>query len=317
MSDKVKGVIFGAVAAATYGMNPLFTLPLYKEGMTTDTVLFYRYILAVAILGVLMKRKKIPFALKSGEVVPSIAGGLLFAVSSLTLFISYQYMDAGIASTLLFVYPVMVAVIMALFFKEKVSALTMLSILLSLSGIALLYKGEGGETLSLWGVCLVMVSSLSYAIYIVGVNQSKLREMPTVKLTFYVLLFGLAVYFVRLKCGMDLQWIPSWGGLANIVMIATLPTVISLWCTALSIHYLGSTPTAILGALEPVTAVFFGVMVFGESLTPRLVAGIALIIIAVTMIIAGQKAMEHVVAIVRKKSPTKKPAAGEKSPPQA
>ena len=118
--------------------------------------------------------------------------GVMFAVSSLTLFMSFHYMDAGIASTLLFVYPVMVAVIMAIFFRERISLVTVLSISLALCGIALLYRGEGGAVLNTAGVVLVMASSLSYALYIVVVNRASLN-MSSVKLTFYVLLFGVAV----------------------------------------------------------------------------------------------------------------------------
>lgn len=100
-------------------MNPLFALPLYKEGLSADSVLFYRYSMAVAMLGVIMKFTKQSFALKRRELLPLVIGGLLFSGSSLFLFLSYRHMDAGIASTILFVYPVMVAVIMALFFHEK------------------------------------------------------------------------------------------------------------------------------------------------------------------------------------------------------
>ena len=199
INSKAKGFVCGAVAAATYGMNPLFTLPLYKEGMSVDSVLFYRYGFAVLILGILMKVQGQSFALKKNEVLPLIVGGLLFSASSLLLFLSYKHMDAGIASTILFVYPVMVALIMFLFFHEKVSLLTVFCILLALSGIGLLYKGEGGETLSLVGMLLVILSSLSYAVYIVGVNHSTLKLMSTAKLTFYALLFGLSIYIVRLN----------------------------------------------------------------------------------------------------------------------
>lgn len=260
INSKAKGFVCGAVAAATYGMNPLFTLPLYKEGMSVDSVLFYRYGFAVLILGILMKVQRQSFALKKNEVLPLIVGGLLFSASSL-LFLSYKHMDAGIASTILFVYPVMVALIMFLFFHEKVSLLTVFCILLALSGIGLLYKGEGGETLSLVGMLLVILSSLSYAVYIVGVNHSTLKLMSTAKLTFYALLFGLSIYIVRLNFCSDLQAVPSLPAWGNILAMAFLPTVISLVCTAVSIHTIGSTSTAILGALEPVTALFFGVMI--------------------------------------------------------
>lgn len=143
----------------------------------------------------------------------------MFAVSSLTLFMSFHYMDAGIASTLLFVYPVMVAVIMAIFFRERISLVTVLSISLALCGIALLYRGEGGAVLNTAGVVLVMASSLSYALYIVVVNRASLN-MSSVKLTFYVLLFGVAAIVLYSLCCPDqpLQLLstPSmWGGVGG------------------------------------------------------------------------------------------------------
>lgn len=265
-NNKTKGFILGAIAAASYGMNPLFTLPLYSAGMSVDTVLFYRYSLAVIVLGIMMKFQKQSFAIKRVDVLPLCIMGLLFAFSSLFLFMSYNYMDAGIASTILFVYPVLVAIIMAVVFKEKVSPITMFSIALAFVGISMLCKSPGGQTLSLVGITFVFLSSLSYAIYIVGVNRSSLKDMPIAKLTFYVLLFGLSVYVVRLQFCTELQVIPTPMLWINAVSLAVFPTVISLVTMTKAIHYIGSTPTAILGALEPVTALFFGVLVFGEQL---------------------------------------------------
>ncbi len=297
MNDKVRGFFLGAVGAATYGMNPLFALPLYQEGMGADSVLFYRYSMAVVMLGGVMKFQRQSFRLKKNEVLPLIVAGLLFAGSSLALFLAYRYMDAGIASTILFVYPVMVAVIMAMFFREKITPVTVGSIVLALTGIGLLYKGGAGGTLSVTGIILVILSALSYAVYIVGVKQSVLKNLPGMRLTFYVLLFGLAVYAARLKFGLELQVVSSWKGWGNVMALAFLPTVVSLLCTTLAIRYIGATPTAILGALEPVTAVFFGVMVFGERLTFRLVVGIVLIIISVSLIIVGKAAAGRLNAV--------------------
>lgn len=292
MSSKTKGFIYGAIAAASYGMNPLFALPLYAAGMSVDSVLFYRYVFAVVALGILMKLQHESFALKKADILPLVIMGLLFSFSSLLLFLSYNYMDAGIASTILFVYPVMVAVIMGVFFKERISLLTIFSILLALSGISLLYQGEGGKPLSTLGILFVLFSSLAYAIYIVGVNRSSLKALPTVKLTFYSLLFGLSIYVARLNFCMDLQPVPTpllWG---SVLSLAILPTAVSLVCTALAIHYIGSTSTAILGALEPVTALFFGVLIFHEKLTPRLILGILMILTAVSLIIIGKSLLK-------------------------
>lgn len=295
MNVKAKGYMLGFIAAATYGMNPLFALPLYKSGMDPDSVLFFRYLFAIPVLGAMIRLRGRNFRLKRKEIIPLIVMGLLVALSSLALFQSYNYMAAGIASTLLFVYPIMVALIMAFIFKEKLTLQTILCIVLALAGIALLYKGEDGSTLSLTGVVLVIVSALAYAVYIVSVNRPLLRGIATLKVTFYVLLFGLLLFLVRVDFGMSLHIADTWYLWGNLIALAVFPTAISFLCTTQAIQYIGATPTAILGALEPLTAVFFGVTVFGEALTLRLGCGILMIVIAVTIIVAGSNVTTYLV----------------------
>ena len=287
MNAKAKGYILCSIAAASYGMNPLFALPLYKAGMDPDSVLFFRYLFAIPLLGIMIKARGRSFKIQRKETFPLIIMGLLVALSSLTLFLSYNYMAAGIASTLLFVYPIMVALIMAMVFKEKLALQTIVCMLLALGGIGLLYKSEDGSTLSLIGTLLVFASSLSYAIYIVGINQTSLKNVATLKVTFYVLLFGLSLFVARLLYSGVLNTPDQWYLWANLLALAVFPTAISFLCTTGSIQYIGSTPTAILGALEPVTAIFFGIAVFGESLTVRESFGLVMIIVAVTFVIAG------------------------------
>lgn len=287
MNAKAKGYILGSIAAASYGMNPLFALPLYKAGMDPDSVLFFRYLFAIPLLGIMIKARGRSFKIQRKETFPLIIMGLLVALSSLTLFLSYNYMAAGIASTLLFVYPIMVALIMAMVFKEKLALQIIVCMLLALGGIGLLYKSEDGSTLSLIGTLLVFASSLSYAIYIVGINQTSLKNVATLKVTFYVLLFGLSLFVARLLYSGVLNTPDQWYLWANLLALAVFPTAISFLCTTGAIQYIGSTPTAILGALEPVTAIFFGIAVFGESLTVRESFGLVMIIVAVTFVIAG------------------------------
>ena len=287
MNAKAKGYILGSIAAASYGMNPLFALPLYKAGMDPDSVLFFRYLFAIPLLGIMIKARGRSFKIQRKETFPLIIMGLLVALSSLTLFLSYNYMAAGIASTLLFVYPIMVALIMAMVFKEKLALQTIVCMLLALGGIGLLYKSEDGSTLSLIGTLLVFASSLSYAIYIVGINQTSLKNVATLKVTFYVLLFGLSLFVARLLYSGVLNTPDQWYLWGNLLALAVFPTAISFLCTTGAIQYIGSTPTAILGALEPVTAIFFGIAVFGESLTFRESFGLVMIIVAVTFVIAG------------------------------
>ena len=287
MNRKVKGYVLGAVAAATYGMNPLFALPLYADGMGTDSVLFFRYSLSLPFLAMMLVMRGRDFKINLKEAGELSVMGILLAVSSLALFLSYSYMDAGIASTMLFVYPIMVAVLMTVVYKEKLTLQTAVCIILALSGIALLYQNSDGTTLSITGVLLVFLSSLSYAIYIVGVNRPRLARMATLKVTFYVLMFGLTVYIVRLAMAGTLDLPTKWYLWFNVLALAIFPTCISFLCTTSAIQCIGATPTAILGALEPVTAIFFGVTVFGEVLTMREAFGVVLIILAVSFVVAG------------------------------
>lgn len=288
MQSKLKGYLCGIGAAVCYGTNPLGALYLYEDGINANSVLFYRFALAVVMLGMLMAARRKSLKVSRRELSLLCALGVVFSTSSITLYFSFCFMDAGIASTLLFVYPVMVAVIMALLFKERLPAVSVFAIMLALSGIAMLYHGDGGATLSTRGVMLVMFSSLSYAVYIVVVNKSPLR-MSSMKLTFYVLFFGmLTVLTNSFITGLNIQMLTTPRMWSCAFMLALLPTVFSLVLMTISVHETGSTPTAVMGALEPLTAVVIGVAVFGEQLTPRLAAGIVLILTAVIMIIAGK-----------------------------
>ncbi len=287
VSDKVKGYALGIVAAATYGMNPLFALPLYSGGMDAGSVLFFRYLFAIPVLGAMIRWRGRGFGVTGKGALMLWAMGILMALSSLWLFLSYNYMDAGIASSLLFVYPIMVAVIMSCVFHEKLGWVTVVSIALALGGIGLLYQGDGDATLSLRGTLMVFASSLSYAIYLIYVSRSGLNHMPTVKVTFYVLLFGWMLFAVYVPFNGGLKYPSSVWHWLNVVALAVFPTAVSLLCTTRAIQYIGSTSTAILGALEPVTAVFFGVVIFGEQFTSRIFTGLLLIITGVTMVIAS------------------------------
>lgn len=286
MNQKIKGYTLGAIAAATYGMNPLFALPLYHDGMSTESVLFFRYLFAIPILAMMIRSRGRSFRMERGNAVPTVSLGICFALSSLTLFQSYNYMDAGIASTLLFVYPILVALIMSLFFKEKLTWSTVFCVTTAFVGISLLYKTADGSTLSLLGTLFVVGSALSYAIYIVGVRQTRLKDVATVTLTFHVIVIGFVMFLAMLLMQGGLQLPTKWWLWGNLIALGLFPTVISLACTTAAIQAIGSTPTAILGALEPVTAVFFGVLVFGEQLTPRICLGFVLIIGAVSLVIA-------------------------------
>lgn len=300
---EIKGYTLAALAAAAYGTNPAFAIPLYEQGMNPNSVLFFRYLFGIPLIALVMAARGVPFRLSREEIGPTAILGILMAFSSLALFESYKYINSGIASTLLFVYPVMVAVMMIFFFHEKMRISVVLCLVIMSVGLILLMKPQGEITLSPFGCLLVMVSALTYALYIIFVNVSKvIKAIPTSKLLFYVLACGSAVYLAMMPLGNELTMPTKESGWLNLTALAVIPTLLSLTCTTKAIQLIGSTPTAILGALEPVSAVLLSVTVLGQSLTPRDIAGGILIIIATTIVI-GDKSVDKLILHVRKLFP--------------
>ncbi|OBW95450.1 membrane protein [Gallibacterium salpingitidis] len=284
-----KGLIFGCIAAFFYGLNPLFTLPLYQIGLTADAVLFYRFFVASLILAAIMYQQKISFALTKKELLTLLLVGVTFAVSSLTLFVSYQLIEAGIASTILFIYPLLVAIIMVLFFHERLNLITMLAITLVIFGVSLLYQNDNGTSLDPFGVFLVFISALTYAIYIIAVERSPLHNIPVIKLTFYGLLFGSLVFFIRLDFGtaLPMDFTPTL--IFNVLGLAVFTTIVSLILMNHSIQMIGPTTASIIGALEPITALLVGVLIFNEQMTARIFLGIVLILSAIILTVSGKE----------------------------
>ena len=284
MSLQTKGVILAIISAICYGMNPLGALFLYEEGLNVNSVIFYRFIFASILLAIFMIIKKDSFYLKFKEIILLAFLGLLFGISAVSLFNSFLYMDAGLASTVLFIYPIFVAIIMALFFKEKNSIITILSIIFAFLGVVLLYESDGANV-SNFGIFLVIVSSLCYAIYIVIINQY--LKMSALKVTFYSMLFCTITILIHSFFDSSLNIMPlvNFNMWFYTIFLALVPTIISLLFLIKAIQLIGSTSASILGALEPLTAVMIGVYVFNEKITFWLVIGIVFILFGVILIV--------------------------------
>ena len=284
MSLQTKGVVLAIISAICYGMNPLGALFLYEEGLNVNSVIFYRFIFASILLAIFMLIKKDSFYLKFKEIILLALLGLLFGISAISLFNSFLYMDAGLASTVLFIYPIFVAIIMALFFKEKNSIITILSIVFAFIGVVLLYESDGANV-SNFGIFLVIVSSLCYAIYIVIINQY--LKMSALKVTFYSMLFCTITILIHSFFDSSLNIMPlvNFNMWFYTIFLALVPTIISLLFLIKAIQLIGSTSASILGALEPLTAVLIGVYVFNEKITFWLVIGIVFILFGVILIV--------------------------------
>lgn len=286
--SNMKGFAYGIATSATFGLIPLFTLPIMARGMQFDSILFYRFLFASLVLTVLMIYKKESFHVDRRDIPVLVLLGVFYTISAMFLFWGYSFMSAGIATTLHFTYPVFVTLIMILVFREKTSWITLLAIVMAICGVARLSINEGEMKLSLWGVIIVLLSAVGYALYITTVNKSRVHAMVGRKLTFYVFIVSTLLFAIKASTNEGIQPIPDAFSLMNLVLLAIVPTVISNITLIQAVHNIGGTLTAVLGATEPVTAVCVGVLIFNEPFTSNLALGILLIIIAVTMIILSK-----------------------------
>lgn len=290
-TSALAGYAAGVLAGVTYGLNPLFAKPLLDMGVAVDTMLSIRYLLAVALLGLWMLLRGESLRVSAAQLLRLCALGVLFAMSSLTLFLSYSYIPAGLATTIVFLYPVLVALIMVTM-KQYPSWQVWLSIFATFAGVVILSLPSGGVSLNMHGIALAAASALSYAFYLVVVNRSrKLSTVPGTVITFYALLIGCGVFFARAMITGDdffhgVHGVYCW---ANLTGLAVFPTLVSLTALALSTRLIGATKTSVLGVFEPITAIVVGTVVFHEQLTSNVLIGIAITITAVIFLIVSEK----------------------------
>ena len=287
MMNRFQGFFFGMLASSTFGLLPLFTLPIMAGGMTTDSILTYRMFFASMLVALLMKLRRISFQVSLKELGWFAFLGFFYYGSAALLFQAYGGMSSGMATTLHFLYPVGVTLIMALVFKQKPSPFTLVAIVLALSGVALLsLRGGATESTSLVSILLVLLSGLCYAIYLVTVNNVPLlRAQDNQKLTLYVLLSAGVFFLVNASLAEGFQPIGDVKSGGLLLSMALLPTLVSNLALVRAIKSIGSTLTSVLGAMEPLTAIIIGILVFDETVTGVMALGTLLILAAVTLIV--------------------------------
>ena len=298
MSDTLKGYLFALVSALTYGMIPLFMIPLKKlDSFSVDTALFYRFLIAaILILGYLVfyQKESVKINLKEGIVLSIL--GLFYALSAEFLFIAYDFLSPGIASTIFFIYPIMVALILGIFFKEKITLVTTISLIVVVVGVAVLSikpknnddKDNFGINSIYIGLFVSLLGALMYALYMIIVNKTKIKASG-VKVSFYSMVFASLFFLVKTLVLGNSVAIPSLEIGTHLTLFALITTALSVVSLVYAIKYIGSTPTAIMGAVEPVVAVMISVGLFGEALTFSLIAGVIIIISGVLIDVVFNK----------------------------
>ena len=284
---KLVGYVAGMVAGISYGMNPLFGKPLLDEGVPVMVMLFFRYGISAIILAVWMLLRRESFKVSGRELGLLVVLGILFSFSSIFLFTAYEYIPSGLATTLVYLYPVFVALIMV-FLRFYPSWQTWLSIAATFGGILLLSSPSAGASIHILGVVLAVLSALSYSFYLVIVNRSRrIKKVSEHTLTIYALLTGTALFAAIRLCqgGSLVEGIHSPSDWGNLIGLALVPTMISMLTLAMASRYIGPTKTSVLGVFEPLTAILIGSLLFGESITLRMGLGITICVAAVVFMI--------------------------------
>ena len=216
----------------------------------------------------------------------------MYAVSSITLIEGYNYMASGIATTLLFSYPVWTCLLSVVFLHEKLSATTAIAIAIAVGGVFFLsgiLDGQG-DMQGLTGLFLLLTSGFLYAVYMVAFPRMRIRKIPSLKLTFYIFFFAmliLTLYATFTRGRIDP--IDTHNQLINLFLLGLVPTAISNVTLIISLKQISSTMAAVLGAFEPMTAMCVGILLFGEPLTLPIVIGFVLIIASVLILVLSKR----------------------------
>lgn len=281
----------GIITGIAYGLNPLFGMPLINNGAAIESILFFRYAFAVVILGAFLWLTKQSFKITAKQAGVLLVLGLLYTSSSIFLFEAYNYIASGLATTLIFLYPVLVAIIMA-FLRVVPSWPVWLAIAATFGGVLVMTQGSGDEGTNPIGIVLSLGSALAYALFIVIINRSKaIAKISNTLLTFYTLMVGATLFLGMILLSDTAMTTGIEGGAAwlNLIGLALLPTIVSTATLAIAIRNIGATKASVLGVFEPITAILVGTLMFGEPLTSNIVVGICIAIIAVTFMISVTK----------------------------
>lgn len=294
----LNGIFYASISSASFGFSPLFSLALIAAGLSNLDVLSYRWSVAAIVLVIYAVSKKKSLRLNSfDEVWKIILLSALRAITSITLLIGYANIASGIASTINFMYPVVVTLCMMIFFGEQKSWINIGAIGLSLLGVYLMASGdglrvEGGDTAL--GLTCSLISALSFAAYYIVMKRAKADKIEVVKLTTWIMLMS-AIYFIAANFMFNGKMtIVTDGKLwISILGLGLWATMVSNFTGVKAVRRIGPTLTSILGALQPLTAVILGVAFLDEHLSVMTVIGIGLIMAAVMIIVQHQSKKKH------------------------
>ena len=223
--NSVSGLFYAIISSATFGLITLFTVPSINSGVAVNTVVFARFFISFVAMGIVMLLKGKSFKISKNDYKTLCWLSFFYASTSILLTLSYLYIPSGMATTIHFLYPVLVTLIMILLFKESGNRIVYTAIFLAVMGVAFLGHSDTGGSINTIGLTLALITVCTYATYIVGVRKSKVHEMDSFKMTFYILMNCAIIFFINvLVQDGGFSPIPDTETALNLVMLALIST---------------------------------------------------------------------------------------------
>lgn len=286
--SRTKGIFFTMLSAVSFGIMPIIAVYAYRGNCNAFTLCFLRSFFAIIILLPYLKYKKVSLKLSKDEIVSLLSLSLVGnTLTTLMLFLSYNYIPVGMATTLHFTYPVIVTFICIAMYKEKVNRKKIITLLLSFVGILMFF--ENSAEVSYLGIFLSVASGFTYSYYIVYLSRSILKGMNIFKLTYYIsIITAISIYISGMLMGKisfgltPTAWVHSF-------IIAILSGIIGLVCMQIGIRIVGPSTASILSTFEPITSMLLGVLILNEAITLKIIIGSIMIIASVILITLEKK----------------------------
>lgn len=283
MDTKTKGILSVIISATIFGSMPLMAKIVYQAGGNAISLTFYRFLLILPFLYLLIKRDDKESLKIEKEELKKIAlvATLGYGATALLLYLSYNYIPSGMATTIHFIYPVFVILGCIFFFKEKPSIVKTIAVVLCVLGVLMFYDGNGN--INFVGIFLSFASSITFAFYTVYIDKSGLKQMNTKKLTFYLCLIAsiMMLIFSIITKTFTINMKPI-GWIMTLFLSLSVGLGVNLF--QIGIKTVGPQSTSILSTFEPITSVIIGVFLLNESFGIKTFFGIGLILLAVITI---------------------------------
>lgn len=269
---------------------PIFAKYAYADGMDLPTLLFLRFLMAGLLMAGVMILRDARWPHGHNFWVLVAMGGLWYSVQAFCYFQALKYATAGLTALLLYLYPVIVTLLSALFFRRRLTHVRLLAVLAALFGTGLAVGGSlGGSAL---GIILGVGAALIYSIYIL-VGERVTATEDAIASGAVVMLSGAVTYGAVLFLGDGMSLPASAVGWVWVGSIALFSTVLGMVGFLLAMQRLGAADAATFSTLEPVVTVVLAAIFLGEEIGVWQGFGGAIILCAVVVLArSGQKDAE-------------------------